>query len=204
MIEDELKKLKEEYRETQVPPYLIYDGWTSVRTRLADRGGWAIWLFARRIALAVLFLALIFTGVVTTSKAAAPGDFLYPVKVASDNLYAKISGDYQKPVENRTQDIVKSSSGQNGNLDEAIKQYENALDQSKTQVNDQRSKEEFKRTLEEGQQQLRQAQDENNNEQDREKLQRVIEKTNELQGEIKGNRDSHDDSQQEENKKSED
>lgn len=192
MIEEDLKKLREEYRETQIPQYLIYNGWVDVRVKLADRKSGAFWFFARRIALAVLFLSLIFGGVVTTSQAAAPGDFLYPVKVASQNLYAKISGDYQKPIENRTQDVVKSSSGQDGNLDEAIKGYENTLNQSKNQTQDQKSREQFKATLENQEQQLKQAQDENKNQQDREKLQQVIEKTNQLQGEIKGARDSRD------------
>ncbi len=204
MIEDELKKLKVEYRETQVPQYLIYNGWVDVRVKLTDRGGWAIWLFARRIALAVLFLALIFGGVVTTSKAAAPGDFLYPVKVASENLYAKISGDYQKPIENRTQEVIKSSSGQDGNFDEAIKQYENTLNQSKNQPQDQESRQQFKATLQDQEQQLRQAHDESENETEREKLQQVIERTSEVQGEIKGERDNHGDSRQEQDKKSED
>lgn len=192
MFEEDLKNLKEEYRETQIPQYLIYDGWTNVRLKLGDRSRFAFWLFARRIALAVLFLALIFGGVVTTSKAAAPGDFLYPVKVAGENLYAKISGNYQKPIENRTQDVIKSSSGQDGNLDDAIKGYENTLNQSKNQAQDQQSREQLKATLQNQEQQLKQAQDESNNLQDREKLQQVIEKTNQFQGEIKGARDSRD------------
>ena len=204
MIEEELKKLKEEYRETQIPQYLVYNGWVDVRLKLGDRSHWPFWLFVRRIALAVLFLALIFGGVVTTSRAAAPGDFLYPVKVASENLYAKISGDYQKPIENRTQEVIKSSSGQDGNLDEAIKQYENTLNQSKNQPQDQESRQQFKATLQDQEQQLRQAHDESENETEREKLQQVIERTSEIQGEIKGERDNHDDSRQEQDKKSED
>jgi Skp family chaperone for outer membrane proteins len=204
MIEEELTKLKKEYKETQIPQYLIYNGWVDVRLKLMDRSHSVFWFLARRIALAVLFLALIFTGVVTTSQAAAPGDFLYPVKVAGQNLLAKVSGDYQKPIQNRTQDVIKSSGGTDGNLDEAIKQYENTLNQSKNHVQDQQSREQFKKTLEEGQQQLRQAQEENKNQIEREKLQQVIEKTNEIQGDIKGAIDNHGGSQQEQNKSGED
>lgn len=204
MIEEELKKLKVEYRETQVPQYLIYNGWVDVRVKLADRKSVSFWFFVRRIALAVLFLALIFTGVVTTSQAAAPGDFLYPVKVASQNLYAKISGDYQKPIENRTQDVVKSSSGQDGNLDEAIKSYENTLNQSKNQAQDSQSRDQFKATLQDQEQQLKQAQDESRNQQDREKLQQVIDKTSQLQGDIKGARDNHSGSQRDQSRQGDD
>ncbi len=190
MLEEQFNQLKREYQETKTPDYLIYNGWTNVRTQLADRRFGSFWLIARRISLAALFLALIFGGVVTTSRAAAPGDFLYPVKVAGENLYAKISGDYQKPIENRTQDVIKSSGGQDGNLDEAIKQYENTLNQSKNQTQDQQGREQFKTTLQVQEEQLRHAQEENEDEEDRHKLQQIIEKTNEVQGEIKGVKDS--------------
>ncbi len=190
MLDSEFSRLKREYQETKTPDYLIYNGWTNVRSQLMDRKFGSFWLVFRRISLAALFLALIFGGVVTTSRAAAPGDFLYPVKVASENLYAKLSGNYQKPIENRTQDVIKTSGQGDGNFDEAIKQYNNTLDQSKNQPQDEKSRDEFKATLQDQEDQLRQAQEHSSNSQDREKLQQVIEKTNEVQGEIKGVKDS--------------
>lgn len=192
MLEEQLNQLKREYQETKTPDYLIYNGWANVRSQLVDRKFGYFWLFARRISMAALFLALILGGVATTSQAAAPGDLLYPVKVAGENLYAKISGDYQRPIENRAQDVVKSSSGEDGNLDEAIKQYENTLNESSVQSQDQDegSKQQFKATLEDQEQQLIKARDESRNDGDREKLQQVIEKTNEVQGEIKGVKDN--------------
>lgn len=190
MLEEQFSQLKREYQETKTPDYLIYNGWTNVRAQLVDRKFGNFWFALRRISLAVFFLALIFGGVVTTSQAAAPGDFLYPVKVASQNLYAKLSGDYQKPIENRTQDVIKSSSQGDGNLDEAIKQYENTLDQSRGQSQDPQGKNQFKATLEDQTDQLRQAQEKSTNQDDRNKLQQVIDKTSEVQGEIKGARDN--------------
>jgi len=190
MLEEQFSQLKREYQETKTPDFLIYNGWTNVRSQLTDRKFGVFWFVVRRISLAVLFLALIFGGVVTTSRAVAPGDFLYPVKVAGENLYAKISGNYQRPIENRIQDVVKTSSQGDGNLDEAIKQYENTLDQSRNQSQDQQSRDQFKATLQDQADELRQAQEKSTNQKDREKLQQVIERTNEVRGEIKGAKDN--------------
>jgi len=141
---------------------------------------------------------------VTSSQAASPGDILYPVKVVSQDIYSKISGDIQRPIENRTEDVVGSIAGPSENLDEAIKSYENAITNSKNRIRDEESKQQFRQILEAQEEKLRSSSEDNDDEHARDKIEELIEKTSEVKGEVKGEREGSDENEREETSGSED
>ncbi len=198
MSDERFKNLRREYLETPVPDFLIYDGWVNVRLKLTPRSYSFVRLFAGRFVMAVLILSLIFTVAVTSSQAAAPGDFLYPVKVASQNVYSRISGDVKSPIENRIQDVIDSIAEPDENLDEAIKHYENTITNSKNRIRSEELKEQFKATLVQQEDKLKHLNEQNDSEKRREMISELIDRTSEVRGEVKGEKETGDKHEQEE------
>ena len=70
------------------------------------------------------------TAIIGVAQAAKPGSPLYQVKILSDNLIAKITGNQEIKIEKRAQEVIDLATGSEEHLDEATKEYQKALDQA--------------------------------------------------------------------------
>lgn len=108
MKKDLLEKAKSEYLKTLVLDYLKNDGWRDLKLNLEPRG-WSLWGLVFRRGLVLTMVSLLFLGsVVGVARAAKPGDKLYPIKVLSDKVFAKVKENYEVQVRERAVEIVKT------------------------------------------------------------------------------------------------
>jgi hypothetical protein len=187
-IEEQLKNLKNEYQSTKAPSYLVYDSWPKLRLQLANKKGN---LFSGFFKKALIFAALLLVILVTTAKAsqaAKPGDKLYAVKLATENIASIVTGNQNNKIENRVEEIINLTKNNDGKLNDTVKRYEDTLDASKNNTSD-KQKQELKNTLIDQEQKLRGAQ--TSNSQDQKLIEKALEKTHEVQGEIKGEKDNN-------------
>ena len=197
-IEDLLKDLKNEYQNTKMPNYLIYEGWQTLKLHLSDgKSG----VFSAYFQKALIFAAVLIVVLETTAKvsqAAKPGDKLYPLKLATENITSLVTGNQATKVENRAQEIIDLSKNNDKNLDEALKRYTNTLETSKNNTKD-KNKQELKDTLENQEERLREV--EGASEHNKKLIEEAADKTHKTQGEIKGERidNKNEDDEEEQN-----
>lgn len=198
-IEEQLTNLKNDYQSTQLPSYLIYDGWPKLRLQLAGRKtGFFPAYFKKALIFAVLLLLVLVT-TAKVSQAAKPGDKLYPVKLATENIESLVTGRQTNKIENRAQEIINISKSSDNNLDAAVKRYEDAVDASKNNTSD-KNKQELKNTLRDQEEKLRETQ--SRDREDQELIDKAAEKTREVRGDIKGEKDNDSNSQNQQEEKS--
>ena len=180
----ELEELKKEYIKTPIPSYLTHDAWFDLQAKLTPNQGFN---FSPRFAYGLIFVTFIFltTGVYTIAQAAKPASFFYPVKLLSDDILAKITGKQEIKIEKRAQEVIDLSRGPNQQLEEANKQYQKTLEETKTEAAKSGREQELRKTLEEQEQKLRQAQQQNPSWQ----LEEAIKKTEEVKGQVQGQKD---------------
>ncbi len=196
-IEDQLQNLKNEYQGTKAPNYLIYNGWLELKLKLTDRKNNFLSAYLKK---ALIFAALVLFVLATTAKvsqAAKPGDKLYPLKLATENITSFVTGDQTNKIENRAQEIINLTKENDQNLDAAIKRYEDTVDASKDNTSE-KNRQELRNTLHSQEEKLKEA--ETTSPEDQKLIERALEKTREVQGEIKGARDSNKNEQEGENK----
>ena len=188
MIEDKLKEFRSEYHSIETPSYLVSNGWLDLSLKLENqrRFSWKL-LLGRGLVFATVVLVL--SGmVVGVSQAAKPGDFLFPVKVLSEKVVAKVTNDPTIVVEHRANDLINDSSSGSNDSDKAAEEYQKSLLESKQDAQDSGKTQEFKKALEEQEQKLKDAAERDSN---REDLQRAIDETQKVSGEVQGTRDSN-------------
>ncbi len=141
--------------------------------------------FSKKYGFAVLFSVLLLLGFssVVSAQKSLPGDTLYPVKIASENIASFINPSFKNEIIKRRSDEIKSLSKENNSTEfhEAIRSYEKELDDSK-QINS-TNIEESRKNLEEAQK--------NSLEDNKEDLEKIIIKTRDIQeslekSEVKG------------------
>lgn len=200
-IEEQLANLKNEYQSTKAPSYLVYDGWPKLRLQLTDRKAGFFPAYFKK---ALIFAALLLLVLVTTAKvsqAAKPGDRLYPIKLATENITSFVTGNQTNKIENRAQEIINISKSSDDNLDAAVKRYEDAVDAGKNNTSD-KNKQELKNTLRDQEERLRETQ--SRDREDQELIDKAAEKTREARGEIRGEKDDNSNSQNQQEKNSDD
>ncbi len=187
MIEDKLKQLKEEYQKIEIPGYLTSNGWLDLSLRLPGKGefSWRL-IFGRGLIFASIFLVLS-GSVVGVSQAARPGELLFPVKVLSEKVAAKVVGDPDISVVRRADDLIDQSKKDSEAADTASEEYKKTLEQGRQDAQESGRTQEFKKTLEEQEEKLNEEQD---NEHERPEIQKAIEETERVRGEVKGEKDS--------------
>src|SRR3989344_5556202 len=106
MIENNLEKLKDEYQHAKTPDYLISNGWLDLSLKLSyqRRFSWRM-IFGRSLIFASIILVLSGTGI-GVSQAAKPGDLLFPVKVMSEKVAAKVVDNPDISVVRRADDLI--------------------------------------------------------------------------------------------------
>lgn len=190
-----LEDLKKDYIKTQAPS----SNWINFESKLTAQSP-NLRPAIKGSLTAFVLSTLIFSTVVGSAQAAKPGQTLYPLKILSDNVVAKITGKYEVKIEKRAQDVIDVSQKSESDLDEATKAYSETLEQTKKEAQKTQTQEKFKKTLEVQEQKLKEAQQKNSNVQD--KLQDVIERTQEVRGEVKGQSESNPNGNQNSNENS--
>lgn len=189
-MEEKLESLKKEYLKTKTPNYLKNYGWANLQSRLTDQKelGHLPLVNARRVILAFSILLIIFSIPLTFAQTSKPGQSLYQLKIASDKLTAKVTGDYETNIERRALEVIESS--ENGSsFDEASKQYQQTIDEAKQKAvnEDEKKKEELRKKLEEQERKFQNAKKES--EKSKKRLEEVRNRTRQIRGEVKGDKD---------------
>lgn len=106
-----LEKFKEVYLNKRATPRLSMDGWSEISAKID--GMPSQFLFWRKSwAVALLSILLIAGGsfvFYTNVSAALPGDRLYPVKILSEDIILKVTGNNQIKINNRAGEIIDLS-----------------------------------------------------------------------------------------------
>ncbi len=190
MIEDQLENLRKEYRNLTPPVYLVHQGWSDLANQLDERQTTDLrLLFGKGLVFASVIL-LLFGGLVTAAQAAKPGETLYPVKLLSDSVAARVSGKPEITVEKRGQEIIDLSQKPSEQLNEATKQYQKALDDSARQAKDSGKQQDFEKALDNQKQKFEREIEKNPQSKG---LEDAIKKTEQTQGQVQGQKtESHD------------
>ena len=187
MIEDHLEKFRKEYLKIGPSVHLEHHGWQDLYAKLERRQDLGLnLLFGRGLAFASITL-LLFASVVGVAQAAKPGDVLYPVKLFSDQIVAQVSGKPEIKVERRGQEVIDLSNHSQEQLDEAAHQYQKSLNEAKNEAEKSGKKEEFNKALETQEQKFKNALE--NNPRSANGLQRAIEETQKVKGQVQGQKD---------------
>lgn len=148
MIEKNLEELKKVYQETKMPDYLIYNGWADLKFKLPNQQN----NFFRNLVTKGLVFAsiclLVSAGLIKSAQAAKPGDLLFPIKDFTQNVKAKITGNYQEIIQDRAQDVIDLSSKSQDKLNEAIRVYKQTVKDSQDNTKDSEKSQELKNTIE--------------------------------------------------------
>lgn len=129
-----MNKLKKIYRDIKLPDKQVEKSWQDLRKRIDVSSGIPYFKFGS-VFLSLLFIFL--SAIVVFAQTTTPGTTLYPVKILSDQIVAKVSGEPQIPIERRAQDLIEVSKKQPAKVEDASKQYTKALDnvQKETEQN---------------------------------------------------------------------
>lgn len=184
MIEEKLENFRKEYLKIGPSVYLEHHGWQDLSVKLESRKAANLnMFFGRGLAFTSLILLLL-GGVVGVAQASKPGDKLYPVKLAADEVAAKVTGNVEIKIERRAQDVIDVSKDSKGQLDEATKEYQKSLENSKEEAQRSGRQKDFADALDEQEKRLRKAKEDNPESAD--ELQEAIMQTQRVRGEVKG------------------
>lgn len=179
-----LKKLKKSYLDTPIPGNLETNGWINVNSRL-DRRSWLNGPQLRKPFYFFASLVLLLTTLTATAQAAGPGDILYPIKLLSDQIQARITHNSEKVLEKRTDDIVKVSNEQSPEkVDKAVDAYRQTLIQSENSMKKEEEKNTLRQNLDTQEQKLEQVAKDHPDISP--KINKAIEETKKAQGEVEG------------------
>lgn len=156
MKNSQLKEYKQIYTDIRQTDDKIEKNWQLLQQRLPDRQV-NVSYYLSRYGFPVMTICIIFFAVITGAVSAAqPGETLYPVRILSDRISAKITGDYSGQLEKRTDDIIQASGKRNGNIKKAAEAYRNALDETKQDLKSFKKNNSIRKTLEDQEERLRQ------------------------------------------------
>lgn len=187
MNSDKLENLKREYLKTKTPPYLVAHGWEDLAPKLAsDPRERFLFRPALSIGLALFIFVIAGTTLVFASQSSKPGENLYPVKILSDKVYSEVTGDYEATIDKRAEELIELKDEPNGSLDEATKQYQEAIEKAKDEKKDseEEEKEKFRQKLEEKEKRFQEISQENSR--NKNKFREIVEQTRRTRGEVKG------------------
>lgn len=160
-LEKELENLKKEYIHQEIPGYLKEHGKENLNSRLGENHIFHFKYQPRpRFAFAFFGLVLVAT-IMIFAQNSKPSTLLYPVKILSDRVVAKLTGDNQTLIEKRTSDLINSTTQSQKAVDQASKEFQKSLDEAKSSAGREDKKQEFQETLENQEESLKRAKQEN-------------------------------------------
>lgn len=131
-----LDNLKKEYGKTEAPLHLKLAGWEQLSRQInPTEVKRSYWLRNLGIVFAVFMIFLM--GTYKIALAALPGDFLYPVKLLSEQIIEKTSGSNQIAIDHRASEIIGLSKKQevnSQNLEQVVTEYKQNVDQAKQNI----------------------------------------------------------------------
>lgn len=155
MKSNELKNYKRIYLEEKISKQAIEKSWDTVRRRLPQQDEPKKYYYPAAFMFASMLL-FFFLGTIGVSQASRPGDVLYPVKVLSDKVAAKVTGNYHTKVEKRATEVIREADRSPERLEEATKAYKDSLEQAKREAQrDSKDKPEIRKTLEKQEERLK-------------------------------------------------
>ena len=150
-------------------------------------------------ALIITLAAILFSGsAFGISQAASPGTSLYPVKLASDEILAKVTGSQELKVKKRAQEIIESANASQKQQEEALKEFQKALDQTEEEAKKSGKSEKFRQTLDSEEEKFKKAQEKNPSQ----NLEEAIKRTKNAKGEVRGQKDQKNQSDEDEKENS--
>lgn len=182
MIEEQLELARKNYIKSSVGD--IDQSWAALQTRL---GAQQHFYLPKSASKTLIIVAVLLTFAQVPIEAAKPGQFLYPVKLLSDEVIAEISGKLDYKVNRRAQEIIDLSEGNSSNLEEAQTQYRQTLEDVKKEAQKSSRQEQFDKILEQQQQRFEKAIEKNPS--GRSHLEEAIKKTKEAKSPVKGTRE---------------
>lgn len=152
-IEKKLIKFKKNYQDTNPSENFLKDGWqdlqdkmTALKETQTSKRSFYLRPFAFLV-LTILFLATVSAGIVQASQKALPGQPLYPVKRASEEILSSVSGSSVVKVENRAKEVVElNNKSEPEEVQKAVDEYKKAVDAA---INSGKNTEEIKKKLQE-------------------------------------------------------
>lgn len=154
-----LKSYKKIYWEIKLPDEKVQQNWQDLKAKINPPIKIPFFRFGF---IASIFLLFSSVGIIGLAQAASPGAILYPVKVLSDKVFAKVSGQPQLPTEKRVEELIDVSKKQPAKLEEVTKEYRKALNETeKAAQGSESDKSKLRKSLDQQQQQLKEAIKEN-------------------------------------------
>src|SRR3990167_5544083 len=90
--------------------------------------------YALKAATFALAAVLLTGSVLGVAQAANPGTKLYPLKLLSDEVLAKITGKDELKIEKRAQEVINSTDASQRQRDEALDQFQKTLEETKKEA----------------------------------------------------------------------
>lgn len=163
MIEKYLNSIKDQYQNTQMPEYLIYNGWADLKFKLPTQQNKFWQTFLSRGLIFATFIMFISTALVGIAQAAKPGEALFPIKTLTEDIKAAITGNYQEKIENRAQDVIDLSTRSQDKLNQAIEKYQQTVKESLEKTKDNQNNDELNKAIEEHNQQIKKIENRDSN-----------------------------------------
>lgn len=144
-----LQKFKEVYLNKRATSRLSMDGWSEISAKIDGRRiPFMFWKKSWAVALlSVLFIAGGGFVFYTNVSAALPGDKLYPVKILSEDIVAKVTGSNQVKINNRADEIIDLSDKKKEDADSLQKVSKEYSDEVKKVKSDPEVSKEHKNEL---------------------------------------------------------
>lgn len=141
-IKNYLDDLKNEYEKTDATWHLKMSGWSDLEKRigLIEPKYKTFWRksYAFSFAIIVIFAIGLFASYKTV-LASVPGDILYPVKILSEKITQKITGNNQVAIDHRAQEIIDLSKKQSINsneLEKVVSEYKSNVEEAQKKFQD--------------------------------------------------------------------
>lgn len=140
MNEQDLRDYKELYKNITVSDTAVHQNWKrlsdTLPARRYNRQFHSVW---GAVLVACIGVLISVVGTVGFAQTARPGDALYPIKVLSQTVTAKVMRKPEKIIEKRTDDVIKEMQQKDRGaspqrLEKALNEYESSLEETKRSV----------------------------------------------------------------------
>lgn len=184
MIEEQLEKLRREYSKISPATDFEENGLVNLYLNLNPQKAPNRMVVHIPGLIFAIFTLLILGGFLITAQTAKPDTLLYPLKLLSDNLIAKVSGRPEIKIEKRGQEVIDLARSSQDKLDDAANRYQKTLEETKQEAQKAGRQQEFKNTLEKQEKKFKDAASQDPSLSTR--LENTIRQTEETKGQVKG------------------
>lgn len=156
MNNEKLTQLKRYYREETLAPSEVDALWEELSEKLPERQ-YHPYRYIMQYATISLVLVFLFTGTLFAVSEATPNTPLYPVRTLAETAVARMTGQYDSVIQNRTDEIINAAQKKSdAEIEQAAKEYEQTLKEAaKEKQGNKKAGQELKKTLNESENKLR-------------------------------------------------